>query len=237
MNLKGNETLAQMIEARGCNPEIFQRLTYGTVKIDDSIERTTVRFSESLMCPIHCLCDGYYMSWYGDYGGLTFECSWKTSVTNLPYQSPYYLYEKVDVLSKHQSILKEFNSALCRKNLLKCIQDSDGYDELEDSLKDELIEYITNYYGVYLSEELEEYEKEVDELQQCYAAAGEDQTSWVSSVREVSDDNRFISCEVYDLYDIGDELPLSYFIVLYVLSIVAEDICKNEQQGLEENNV
>ena len=133
--------------------------------------------------------------------------------------------------------MKEFNSQLCRKNLLRCIKDSDSYNELEDNLKDELVEYITSYYGVYLSEELEEYEKEIDELQQCYAAAGEDQTSWVSCVREVSDDNHFISCEVYDLYDIGDELPLSYLIVLYVLSIVAEDLSKKANEVADESTV
>ena len=43
-------------------------------------------------------------------------------------------------------------------------------------------------------------------------------------VREVEDDNNFIAAEVHDLYDIGDELPRAFFILLYIFSIVQNEI-------------
>lgn len=221
--MKGNKNIAEILTKRGINVELFQNLKYSVTKFDDvngnSIERTKIELERGF--PIYCLCDGYYMSWYGDYGSLGFDCTWKTSITNLPYQSPHYMYEKLDLLSKAPGNFKEFDGDLCRKELIETVKESSGYEELDEVEQEKLLDYIRSPYSD-IPDELKYEEDELDEIRDCYFAASEDEYSFVNAVREISDNNTFISCESYDMYNFGMQVPTYFFIIFYVLSIVSD---------------
>lgn len=226
MTMKGNTAIAEILTKRGINTALFENLKYEVTKFGD-IERTKIEVEHGF--PIYCLCDGYYMSWYGDYGSFGFDCTWRTSIENLPYQSPHYMYEKMDLLSKGSGNFKEFDSNKCRKELLETIMDSDSFQELDELDQEKVIKYIQCPYCD-IDESLKYEEDELDELKTCYMAAGEDEYSWVNAVREVSDSNTFISCESYAMYDFGMQLPTYFFIVFYVLSIV-NDMIQEEKKN------
>lgn len=56
-----------------------------------------------------------------------------------------------------------------------------------------------------------------------YATANE--FSWISKINncdfEEKDLNTVFNCEEYELYEIGKKAPVRYFIILYMLSVVA----------------
>lgn len=227
--MKGNKDIAGILKERQVSPDMFQDLTYTITKFD-GIERTRIDMKGG--CPIFCLCDGYYMSWYGDYGSMGFDCSWKTSIENLPYQSPHYMYEKMDLLSRTPGRFKEFDCNLCKKELLDSIRESSGFEDLNEIEQDQVMSYITDNSAYWVPDSLKDYEEELEELHNCYHAACEDEYAWVDAVRKLSDENSFLCCETYDMYNFGMQVPTYFFIVFYVLSIVRdmiqEDKSKNE---------
>lgn len=110
---------------------------------DGYIEKTTITFKDSFQCPIYCICDGHYMMWYGDHGSFTFDCTWKTSIFNIPFGSPSYLFEKFDVTSIDRAAGKEFNSEICEREVLNYLYESAWWEELSDYDKSRIKGYLT----------------------------------------------------------------------------------------------
>ena len=176
--------------------------------------------------PIYALFDNHYWMCYGDYGSFTFDCTHKPRVTNLAYNSPSYVYEKLDVVDNlHRKV---FSGNTAAKNIIRCITSSTGYEELNELQQERVLDYIRGKYWD-LDEDLQEFEEELDEMKSIYTCA-HDQWDLISRVREMDQDNRFLGWEVYDLCTAGDVVPTKFFIILYCLSIVANEYENKEQE-------
>jgi hypothetical protein len=79
-------------------------------------------------CPIYCLCDGRYMMWYGDHGSFTFDCTWQTSLMKIPFNSPHYLFEKLDKSGARGTGLV-WNPTVAKKALLERIYETSWWEE------------------------------------------------------------------------------------------------------------
>jgi len=70
---------------------------------------------------------------------------------------------------------------------------------------------------------LYEYEDTCEALKELYEATN-DKYEWVSALRKCNFEDDLYSvfnCEEYELYNIGDKAPVRFFIILYMLSVVA----------------
>ena len=120
-------------------------LTYKIERFDLDLQRITIRFGEHEGCPLYCICSGNYMIWFGDHGSFTFDCTWNTSLNNIPFESPYYLFGKLDKINIESG--KEFNSGKCRKEILDTLYSSYWWEEeVLDVDKSNLKEYFETQY-------------------------------------------------------------------------------------------
>jgi len=221
----GNETIAKILQEEYDIKDLtpYEEIDYVIEHFTDKISRVkiTSKTDRSFCCPVYAMFDGYHMSWYGDYGAWVFSCTWETNVMNLAYNSPYYQLEKLE--SRERS---EFNEQECAKNLLKEIKEGDWYNyDLSDEQKKRFDEYITAtlYDFIFFDDVLYEYEDICETLKDLYNAAS-DKFDWISTIRNCDFDedlNNVFNCEGYELYNIGDKAPVRYFIILYMLSVVA----------------
>lgn len=220
----GNTTIAEILhkeyDIKDLTP--YEEIEYEIEQYSKEISRVKIRSvtERSFCCPVYAMFDGYNMSWYGDYGFFGFNCTWKTNIMNLAYNSPYYQLEKLESRER-----KEFCEEECAKNLLKEIKDGDWYnDDLTDAQKKRFDEYITTSYEYIFSDDiLYEYEEICETLKDLYNAT-EDKFSWVSELRKCNFEDELynvFNCEEYELYNIGDKAPVRFFIILYMLSVVA----------------
>ena len=223
--MKGNSRIAEILqkEYNIKNLEPYENINYEVMHLSEEISRVkiTSKTGDSFCCPVYAMFDGYHMSWYGDYGSWVFDCTWKTDVMNLAYGSPYYQLKKLNSRDRH-----EFNDDECKKRLLELIRDGNWYKyDLSDEQQSRFDEFITDYYACIDFEDdvLSEYIDLCDELQNLYEST-EDEYSWISAVRKLNFDDlrsNVFSCEEYELYDIGKKAPGRFFIILYMLSVVA----------------
>ena len=235
--MKGNDTIAKILqeeyEVKSLKP--YEEIDYEIENFTEEISRVkiTSKTGENFCCPVYALFDGYHMSWYGDYGAWVFDCTWKTNVMNLAYNSPYYQLEKLE--SKER---KEFNEQECAKNLLKEIKDGDWYnDDLTDEQKKRFDKYITEPFDyITYDDVLYEYEETCETLKKLYNAT-QNEFDWISKINncdfEERDLNTVFTIEEYELYEIGKKAPIRYFIILYMLSVVAnlEETKLKEREG------
>lgn len=220
----GNETIAKILQEEYDIKDLtpYEEIDYVIEHFTDKISRVkiTSKTDRSFCCPVYAMFDGYHMSWYGDYGAWVFNCTWETNVMNLAYNSPYYQLEKLE--SRERS---EFDEQECTKNLLKEIKDGDWYnDDLSDEQKKRFDEYISTAYDyIYSDDILYEYEEICEALKDLYNAT-DDKFSWISELRKCNFEDELynvFNCEEYELYNIGDKAPIRFFIILYMLSVVA----------------
>lgn len=223
--MRGNEQIAKiLLDNYGVNVgNYYDKLTW-EITTDNQVERVTITFpARNPVNNAYCLCDGNWMLWYGDYGAFSFNCTWKASVKNIPAASPYYLWEKYESVNKHDQ--KEWSSARCMTSLLNTIRQSSGYEDLSEEQRSDLEDCLNNpFNSVWEYDSLEEHEEYLNQVVELFRAACEDRIEFQYKVREVEDDNNFIAAEVHDLYDIGDMLPKAFFILLYIFSIVQNEI-------------
>lgn len=187
-----------------------------------NIEKTSIFFGE--YCPIYCLCDGNYMHWYGDHGAFSFDCTWKTSVKNLPFNSPSYMFEKLDVTSIHGGAGKEFDSDICKKEVLDYLYESGWWEDLSNYDKSRIKGYITTdkYYpdiaDYKISNNVNPYL--VEEIRELVSATV-DRFDFICKLRELDrSDTPFECCE--SLYKAGERISPHFYLIFYLLSVVVD---------------
>lgn len=183
------------------------------------IEKTTITFNESLMCPIYCICDGHYMMWYGDHGSFSFDCTWNTSIFNIPFNSPNYLFEKFDVTSIDGSAGKEFNPEKCEEETSNYLYESDWWEELSDYNKGKIKGYLTtdkwcpDIDDYKLSKDIDKYL--VEDIRKLIKSS-HDRYDFIINLRDLDrDGSPFFEC--YDLYRAGESLSPHFWFILRCL--------------------
>ena len=166
--------------------------------------------------------DGYHMSWYGDYGFWGFNCTWKTNITNLAYNSPYYQLEK---LESRERI--EFNSEHCAEEFLRLIRENDWYNyNLTEKQRKSFDKFIRDDFHDYVDDDdcLFEIAEKCENLKMLKNAT-RNETDWYHELNNNNLDEpdiyEIFGCEEYELYEIGNKVPGRFFIILYMLSVVA----------------
>jgi predicted RNA-binding protein with EMAP domain len=223
--MKGNETIAKILcEDYGINDLTpYEEIEYELVRFTDEISRVKIRSvsGRNFCAPVYAMFDGYHMSWYGDYGSWVFDCTWKTDISNLAYNSPYYQLEKLD--SRERG---EFNEEACKAALLKAIKEGDWYNyDLTEEQQERFNEFISTAYDYisYYDDVLSEYSEICEKIKDLVEAT-QDKYDWITAIRHNElDESNFgyiFGCEEYELYNIGNKAPIRFFIILYMLSVV-----------------
>lgn len=232
--MKGHLTIAEILQKEYDikNFTRYEEIDYEIETFTDEISRVKITSKNDSFCPVYAMFDGYNMSWYGDYGFWGFNCTWKTNIMNLAYQSPYYQLEKLEFGKR-----KLFDEQECKKALLKNIREGDWFNnDLSEEQQKCFEDYISSSsYYIDSDDVLYEYEEICEILKDLYDAA-EDEYDWIATIRncdflEKNLDTVF-TCEEWELYNIGEKAPARFFIVLYMLSVVANS--EKEKRG--DNN-
>lgn len=223
--MKGNAIIAEILQKDYGIKDLtdYEEIEYEIQRFTDEISRVKIesKSKKSFCCPVYALFDGYHMSWYGDYGSFVFDCTWKTDIMNLAYQSPYYQLEKLDSRKRYS-----FDSETCEKQFLKLIKEGDFYnDDLTEEQRKRFDEYISESLDfISYDDILYEHEEVCEAIKRLYRATG-DEYEWVAEIRnndlEEDDFYNVFGCADYEIYDIGNKAPLRFFIILYLLSVVA----------------
>lgn len=226
INPKGSTTVAEILMNEYGVGDLtpYEEIDYEICSYTDEISRVKIqsKSGRNFCCPVYAMFDGYHMSWYGDYGFWGFCCTWKTNVMNLAYNSPYYQLEKLESRDR-----VEFDDNKCAKELLKLIKEGYWYnDDLTEEQQKRFDEFIStdfdyiSYYDDVLSEHKDVCEKLKDLLN-----ATQDEYSWVAELRHTNfeeDLSNVFEYEEYELYNIGKKPDCRFFIILYMLSVVAK---------------
>lgn len=230
--MKGNAIIAEILQKDYGIKDLtgYEEIEYEIQRFTDEISRVKIKSKSenSFCCPVYALFDGYHMSWYGDYGSFVFDCTWKTDIMNLAYQSPYYQLEKLDSRKRYS-----FDSETCEKQFLKLIKEGDFYNEdLTEEQRKRFDEYISESIDfISYDDILYEHEEVCEAIKRLYRATG-DEYEWVAEIRnndlEEDDFYNVFGCADYEIYGIGNKAPLRFFIILYLLSVVANMESKGE---------
>lgn len=208
---------------------ILDKINYTVDKISDNIER--VEWSINGGCPMYCLCDGHYMMWYGDHGSFTFDCTWRTSLMKIPFNSPHYLFEKLDMTSIDRSGGKYFDSDRCKEEVLNYLYESGWWEDLSDYNKSRVKSYITSNKWF---PDIDDYKlsKDVDkclveEIRELIGSTS-DRYDFICKLRELDRaDSPFECCE---LYSAGEQISYHFWFILLCLNYI---YCRE----LEKENV
>lgn len=223
--MKGASVIAEILQKEydvkklTCYEEIDYEIEQFTEEI--SKVKITSKTGAGFCCPVYAMFDGYNMSWYGDYGFWGFNCTWKTNVMNLAYNSPYYQLEKLESGKR-----EEFNPEECQKNLLKQIKEGTWYNsDLSEEQQKRFDEFMNASYDyIDCDDVLYEYEEICETLKDLYDAT-ECEIDWLSAIHHVNFEKENLDtvfdCAEFELYGIGQKAPVRFFIILYMLSVVA----------------
>lgn len=233
--MKGDSNIADILQKEYNLDDLtpWEEIDYEIQHFTDEMSRVkiTSKSGRSFCCPVYAMFDSYNMSWYGDYGFWGFNCTWKTNVMNLAYNSPYYQLEKLE--SRERT---EFNGQECSKNLLKAVKEANWYNyDLDEEQQKRFEEYLETEFDYIDSEDvLSEHEETCelikDLLRNSYS---ESDWSYTLSRLDIGIDELYsiFDCEQYELYQMGQKEPVRFFIILYMLSVVKnleEERLKNE---------
>ena len=152
------------------------------------------------------------------------------------------MFEKSKVFNGQYHIIKNLISPLNGINpedigleeLLKRIKESTWYTyDLTDEQKTRFDEFMKEPYDLIFSDDcLYEYESECEMLKSLKNAT-ENEYMWIASLYNLKEsDFDLLDCEEYELYDIGKKAPCRFFIILYMLSVVANS--ESEKGGEQE---
>ena len=212
----------------------LKEIKYEIFHYGDEIEKVKFTFGE--LCPIYCLCDGYYMLWYGDHGSFSFDCTWKTSLFNIRFNSPNYLFEKMDITSIDGSAGKYFNPNKCREDILNYLYESDWYEELSDYDKSRVKGFITSEKWC---PDIDDYklsssvDKELVEDIRKLIQSTNDRYEFINEIREIDRDGSPFS-ECYELYNAGEEISYHFWLILLGLNYIYCKEMEKKEKG-EEN--
>ena len=223
--MKGNKTIAKILHEEYNIKDLtpYEEIEYEIEQFTEEISRVKIqsKTGRNFCCPVYALFDGYHMSWYGDYGFWGFCCTWKTNITNLAYNSPYYQLEKLESRDR-----EEFDETKCSENLIKLIKEGDWYNcDLDEDQQKRFDEFISNDYDYisYYDDVLSEHKDICEKLQRLNIAT-QDEYAWVAELRNTNfeeDLSNVFGYEEYELYGIGKIASPKYFVILYMLSVVA----------------
>lgn len=220
--MKGNTEIAEILKDRYGIDDLtpYEEIEYEIENYSDEVSRVKIQSKSGInfCCPVYAMFDGYHMSWYGDYGFWGFSCTWKTNVMNLAYGSPYYQLEKLESRER-----EEFDEEQCQNELLKHIKEGMWYTyDLSEEQKTRFNEFMKEPFDFICSDDcLYEYEEECEKLKELQNAA-ENEHMWHAALCNLKEDDfSLFDCEDYELHDIGMKAPCRFFIILYMLSVVA----------------
>lgn len=220
---KGNSAIAEILkkEYNIKNLSPFEEIDWEITEFSDTVSRVkiTSKTGAGFCCPVYAMFDGSHVAFYGDYGDWLSNCTWDANVYNLRYNSPYYQLEKLEHTKQ-----KEFNNEKCVDELLKIVRESQWYDDLTLLQQEEFEKNIKEGNSIICYEDaLYEYEDVVNEIMSLYSAAQESETEWFWALRNVDSEiiENIFGYEEYELYNIGNKAPGRFFIILYMLSVVA----------------
>lgn len=207
----------------------LDKIKYSIEELGENTEKITIIFSESLACPIYCICDNHYMLWYGDHGSFSFDCTWKTSLFNIPFNSPHYLFEKMDTTSIAGGAGKEFDSEECKKEVLNYLYESCWWEELSDYDKSRIKGYLTSDKWC---PDIDDYklsrsvDKNLVEDIRDLIQATNDRFEFIVKLRDMDRDNSPF-CECYELYNAGEIISPHFWFILRCLKEIADRETRN----------
>ena len=208
---------------------IFDKFYYKIDKLGD-IEKISFWFDQEFNCPMYCLCDGNYMMWYGDHGSFTFDCTWKTSLFKIPFNSPHYLFEKLDMISIDGSAGRYFDSYKCKEEVLNYLYKSGWWEDLSDYNKSKIKAYLTSDKWF---PDIADYKISnnvdkclVEEIRELIGSTS-DRYDFISKIRELDRaDSPFECCE---LYSAGEQISYHFWFILMCLNwIYDQELQKQE---------
>lgn len=233
--MKGDSKIADILQKEYNIDDLtpWEEIDYEIQHFTDEVSRVkiTSKTDRSFCCPVYAMFDGYHMSWYGDYGFWGFDCTWKTNIMNLAYDSPYYQLEKLE--SRERT---EFNEEHCVKNLLKAVKEGNWYNyDLDEEQQTRFEEYLeTNFDYIDSDDVLSEHEETCELIKDLLRNACSE-SDWDYTITRLDTDldelYSIFDCEQYELYQMGQKEPARFFIILYMLSVVKnleEERLKNE---------
>ena len=207
---------------------VLDQIQY-TIEHYNGIEKIKFTFDNGC-CPIYCLCDDRYMMWYGDHGSFTFDCTWKTSLMKIPFNSPHYLFEKLDKSGAKGTGLV-WNSAKAKKAVLETIYESSWWEEEieSDIVRDEIKQLFEGpawkdsfYYhtGQQDDEMLDALKRLLNET--------ENEWRFATCLNDLPESYP-INSEDYELYECGNEItPHFWFILLGLNYIYCKELEKQD---------
>lgn len=233
--MKGNEYIAEILKNDYEISDItrYEDIEYEIENFTDKLSKVAIKSKTGSFCPVYARFDGYHMSWYGDYVFFGFCCTWETNVFNLAYGSPYYLLEKLEGCER-----KVFNAVKCEQELLRVIKEGPWYQfDLNEEQKKRFEQFWNedfSYVGDADEDCLHEYEEEAKKLKELQNSIGSE-FEWLAAINKLEpDDENLFDCEHYELYNLGKEAPCRFFIILYMLSVVANSETANSAHPTEK---
>ncbi len=224
--MKGSKTIAEILKNNYDITDLtpYEDIEYEIEHYTEELSRVKIqsKTGRCFCCPVYAMFDGYHMSWYGDYGFWGFCCTWKTNVNNLAYNSPYYQLEKLESRAR-----TEFNEEHCEKELIKLIKENDWYTyDLTDEQRVSFDKFIEDDYSDYVDDEDCLYEmaeicEDLKTLKKATQCKGDFHYRLNNSDFTEGDYYHIFGCEEYEMYNIGEKEPCRFFIILYMLSVVA----------------
>ena len=207
--------------------EIGKDYTYLYSELKDGLGYLEVQHSRSKEKILKVIFDGYKMIWYGSYGVFAFDCTWKTDLKSIPFENPYYLVEKISRGIK----AKVFEGTYTKKLISRYIKEGTWFEyDLDENQRKDLMSWLESGANSYNRPESIEsdYEDLLDIVEKLYSASG-DEYEWVEAIRSLGEDEGYdlFGVEPYHMFDWGVVVYSSFFFLLYILSLVAEDYYKN----------
>ena len=172
-------------------------------------------------CPIYCLCDGRYMMWYGDHGSFTFDCTWQTSLSKIPFNSPHYLFEKLDKFGARGTGLV-WNPTLAKKRLLEYIYETSWWEEeIESDLVREEIKALFEGPAYKDSFYYKTGDQDDEMLDAIKDLINETDNEWrfASKLNDMPESYP-ISSDDYELYECGNEISCHFWFILLGLNYI-----------------
>ena len=213
---------------------IFDRFYYKIDKLGD-IEKISFWFDQEFNCPMYCLCDGKHMMWYGDHGSFTFDCTWRTSLMKIPFQSPHYLFEKLDKSGARGTGLI-WNPDVAKKAVLERIYESSWWEEEIESefIRSQIKELFEGpaYKDSFYYETGDQDDEMLDAIKDLINAT-ENESLFAAKLNEMKDDWP-ISSDDYDLYDCGNEISYHFWFILMCLNWIYDKEIEKENNKINE---
>lgn len=206
---------------------VLDQIEYTITRYENGMEKVKFTFSEH--CSIYCICDERYMMWYGDHGSFTFDCTWQTSLMKIPFQSPHYLFEKLDKSGARGTGLV-WNSDKARKAVLERIYETSWWEEeIESDIVREEIKQLFEgpaYKDSFYYDTGQQDDEMLDRLKDLI---NETENEWrFATCLNDMPENYPINSSDYDLYECGNEItPHFWFILLGLNYIYCKELEKH----------